>query len=170
MKIKFQPKDHPKPIVLTTTKVTPEDLEAITPKTIDAEQVERKFSLSQEPVSETGNLFFKMNNALSLRTFWAHLKTRGFVDLLDFPNGGKIKDMEKDDGKVTVYRGEDKIVFEVDAIMYTFLRHSRGQRHLPLIADPHVTSLEDLRQLAAELTIDALDQVLSSGQKLDYEA
>jgi hypothetical protein len=170
VKIKYKTDSHKDPIVVKT-EGTKEQLEAITPQTIDPKQIVREFVVSAEPLSETGNLFFKMDTAAGVRAFWMHLCTpvkdeSAFVKLIEFPNKGQIKDPLRE--KVTVYRGEDRVVFDADAIMYVFLTHGLKSKK-PLVADPHVTSIQDVGELAAELATTVLDQILSTGKNPDYE-
>lgn len=169
MKIKYKTESHKDPIVVTTAG-TKAELEAITPATIDVKAIKREFVMSNEPLSETGNLFFKMDTAAGVRAFWMHLTTpvqgeSGFVKLIEFPNRGQIKDPLRD--KVTVYPGEDRIVFDADALTYVFLTHGLKTKKR-IIADVHVTEIKDPGELAAELAEVMLDQILT-GQAPDYE-
>ena len=165
MKLKFKTANHPDPIVFTT-KGEVADLDKIQPAALDPKQIVREMEVSGEQVSETGNLFFKMNNALGVRVFWSHLTTPEFVELLEFPNGGKIKNPYKE--KVTVYRGVNMVVFDIDAIMYAFLTHGKKSGKI-LIPDVHVADLKDPKLLATELTECVLKHVLETGEKLDFE-
>jgi hypothetical protein len=164
LKLKFRTPTHPEPIV-GTVKRSAAELEAITPGSLDPKQIVRDLVRSNEPVSDTGNLFFKVNSALAARIFWFHLTTAEFVDLLEFPNGGKIKDPHKD--KVTVYVDEEKVVFDVDAIMWVFMLRNRETK-VRLIPDVLVEEIKDPKTLAAELADGVLELTLQTGQKLDF--
>lgn len=165
MKLKFKTANHPKPIEMDT-KGTPEEMAKITPGSLDASKICREFQVSGEPVSETGNLFFCVNKAKMVQVLWMHLTIPEFVELISFPNEGKIKDPHKD--KVTVYRDDEKIVVDVDAIMYVFLLRSRKTK-ARLIADVHVETIEDPKLLVTELCDAVLEQVQSTGQDLNFE-
>lgn len=170
MKIKYRTSSHKDPLVVTT-QGTKADLEAVTPESIDAKQIVRELTVSKETLSETGNLFFKMDSPEGVRIFWKHLTTavkgeQGYVELIQFPSKGEIKDPLRD--KVIVYRGEDRIVFDCDAIMYVFLTHSLKTKK-PLISDPHVLSIQDPRELAAELAQVTLKDMLTTGARPDFE-
>jgi hypothetical protein len=164
MKLKFRTPTHPEPIV-GTVKRTAAELEAIKPGTLDPKQIVRDLVRSNEPVSDTGNLFFKVNSALAARAFWSHLTTAEYAELLEFPNGGKIKDPHKD--KVTVYVDEEKVVFDVDAVMWAFMLRNRKTK-VRIIPDVLVEEIKDPKVLAAELADAVLELCLQTGEKLDF--
>jgi hypothetical protein len=163
MKVKFRTPTHPEPIV-GTTKGSQADLDKIKQGSLDPKQIVRELVRSTDPVSDTGNLFFKVNNALAAKTFWSHLTVPEFTELLEFPNGGKIKDPHKD--KVTVYVDEEKVVFDVDAIMWVFMLHNRKTK-VRLIPDVLVEEIKDLKVLATELA-DTVLELTADGTKIDF--
>jgi hypothetical protein len=163
MTVKFRTPTHPEPII-GTTKGSQAEFDKIVPGSMDPAQIIRELVRSNDPVSDTGNLFFKVNNALAVRTFWSHLTTPEFTELLEFPNGGKIKDPHKD--KVTVYVDEEKVVFDVDAVMWVFMLRNRKTK-VRLIPDVLVEEIKDLKVLASELADGVLEMTLG-GAKLDF--
>jgi len=170
VKIKYKTTSHKDPLVITTGG-TKAELDAVTPESIDHKQIVRELVVSKDTLSETGNLFFKMDTPEGVRIFWKHLTTAvhgetGYVELIEFPSKGQIKDPLRD--KVIVYRGEDRVVFDCDAIMYVFLTHGLKTKK-PLISDPHVLTIQDPKELAAELAQVALKDMLTTGQRPDFE-
>jgi hypothetical protein len=164
MKLKFRTPTHPEPIV-GTVKRSAAELEAIKPGGLDPKQIVRDMVRSHEPVSDTGNLFFKVNSALAARVFWSHATTLGYAELLEFPNGGKIKDPHKD--KVTVYVDEEKVVYDMDAIMWVFMLRNRKTK-VRIIPDVLVEDIKDPKLLATELADAVLELCLQTGENLDF--
>jgi len=164
LKLKFRTPTHPEPIV-GTVKRSVAELETVMPGSLDPKQIVREMVLSHEKVSDTGNLFFKVNSPLAARVFWFHLTTQNFAELLEFPNGGKIKDPYKD--KVTVYVDDEKVVFDVDALMWVFMLRNRETK-MRLIPDVNVETIKDPKILAAELADNVLELTLQTGKSMEF--
>jgi hypothetical protein len=165
MTLKYRTLTHPDPII-GTVRCSLADLKAIKPGTLDHKKIVRDMVRSDTKLSDTGNLFFKMNTALSAQTFWAHLTTPRYVELLEFPTSqGKIKNPYKE--KVTVYVDEEKVAFDMDAMIWVFMLRNRKTK-VRLIPDVLIEEIKDLKVLATELADAVLDLTFQTGEKLDF--
>jgi hypothetical protein len=136
---------HP---LLIKIKPTKQDMEAVKVADLDEGKISRKFALSPTPLDDTGQLYFELVDKMGAALFWLHLMDTGCITELKYPSGNKIESPTKD--VVTAYRMEDKVVFDIDGIQYSFLSAE--------IADPYIKDIEDPKEMAIAFARDLINR------------
>jgi len=156
MVVQFKAEGQKNPL-LVSTKGEKKDIEAIKSEDVNPGLIKRKIKMSPEALDEHGQLFFEIVDGpwakLGVGMLWHHLLDEKFIVKIEYPGGAKIEAPTKEE--VTVYKLQNGVAIDVDAMQYFFPNDLDGRPH---IADPFIKDMTDPKAMIVALIEDILDR------------